>query len=480
MRVCIIPRKKSTIMKVIIIEDEKIKRITLRDALRKEGYDVADFESPIFALNYIKQFGADVVVTDIKLPEMDGIEVLKLVKQVDPEIVVIMMTAYGTIENAVEAMKLGAYDYITKPFSSEKLIMILKKVEAYKKVVNENKELRRRLEERYSFANIIGRSKLMLEVYSQIEIVAQTDATVLIIGESGTGKDLVANAIHQLSSRKDKPFVKLSCAALPESLLESELFGHEKGAFTGAIKERKGRFECANGGTLFLDDVDDIPLGLQVKLLNVIQEKKFERVGGNEPIKVDVRLICASKVDLWELVKQGRFRDDLYYRISVIPIKLPPLRERKEDIPLLIEHFLKKYGGEGLEITSEAMETLIDYSWPGNVRQLENVIQRIIILSKGSKVTKEMLPSEILTEHGGKDIYSFWGKERIDLENLLSEVERQALRWALEKSMGNQTKAAKILGIKRTTLREKLKKYGLIKFKGDENLTEDKKLSSLN
>ncbi len=468
-------------MKVIIIEDEKIKRVTLRDALRKEGYDVADFESPIFALNYIKQFGADVVVTDIRLPDMDGIEVLKLAKQVDPEIVVIMMTAYGTIENAVEAMKLGAYDYITKPFSSEKLIMILKKVEAYKRVVNENRELKRRLEERYSFANIIGRSKLMLEIYSQIEIVAQTDATVLIIGESGTGKDLVANAIHQLSLRRDKPFVKLSCAALPESLLESELFGHERGAFTGAIKERKGRFECANGGTLFLDDVDDIPLGLQVKLLNVIQEKKFERVGGNEPIKVDVRLICASKVDLWELVKQGRFRDDLYYRISVIPIKLPPLRERKEDIPLLIEYFLKKYGGEGLEITSEAMEALIDYSWPGNVRQLENVIQRIIILSKGSnKVTKGMLPSEVLSERVKGDIYSFWGKERINLENLLSEVERQALLWALEKSMGNQTKAAKILGIKRTTLREKLKKHGLIRLKGDENLTEDKKLSSLN
>lgn len=448
-------------MKVVIIEDEKIKRITLRDALIKEGYEVADFESPIFALNYIEQNEVDVVVTDIRLPDMDGLEVLRIIKKINQDIAVIMITAYATIENAVEAMKQGAYDYITKPFSSERLIMILKKIENYKKLEQENIELKKRLEEKYSFANIVGKSKKMQNVYSQIEVVAQSDATVLIIGESGTGKDLIASAIHQLSPRKNKPFVKLSCASLPETLLESELFGHEKGAFTGAIKERKGKFECANGGTLFLDDVDDIPLSSQVKLLNVIQEKKFERIGGNESISVDVRLICASKVDLFELVKAGKFREDLYYRISVIPIKIPPLRERKEDIPLLIGYFLHKFGRPELKFSPEAMEAMIEYEWPGNVRQLENIIQRIAVLTRGNIVTREMLPAEILSalRWGG---ISFWDREKIDLEKILKDIEQSAIKWALEKSGYNQTKAAQILNLKRTTLREKMKKYGLI------------------
>jgi len=448
-------------MRVVIIEDEKIKRITLRDALIKEGYEVADFESPIFALNYIEQNEVDVVVTDIRLPDMDGLEVLRIIKKINQDIAVIMITAYATIENAVEAMKQGAYDYITKPFSSERLIMILKKIENYKKLEQENIELKKRLEEKYSFANIVGKSKKMQNVYSQIEVVAQSDATVLIIGESGTGKDLIASAIHQLSPRKNKPFVKLSCASLPETLLESELFGHEKGAFTGAIKERKGKFECANGGTLFLDDVDDIPLSSQVKLLNVIQEKKFERIGGNESISVDVRLICASKVDLFELVKAGKFREDLYYRISVIPIKIPPLRERKEDIPLLIGYFLHKFGRPELKFSPEAMEAMIEYEWPGNVRQLENIIQRIAVLTRGNIVTREMLPAEILSalRWGG---ISFWDREKIDLEKILKDIEQSAIKWALEKSGYNQTKAAQILNLKRTTLREKMKKYGLI------------------
>lgn len=448
-------------MRIVIIEDEKIKRITLRDALIKEGYEVADFESPIFALNYIEQNEVDVVVTDIRLPDMDGLEVLRIIKKINQDIAVIMITAYATIENAVEAMKQGAYDYITKPFSSERLIMILKKIENYKKLEQENIELKKRLEEKYSFANIVGKSKKMQNVYSQIEVVAQSDATVLIIGESGTGKDLIASAIHQLSPRKNKPFVKLSCASLPETLLESELFGHEKGAFTGAIKERKGKFECANGGTLFLDDVDDIPLSSQVKLLNVIQEKKFERIGGNESISVDVRLICASKVDLFELVKAGKFREDLYYRISVIPIKIPPLRERKEDIPLLIGYFLHKFGRPELKFSPEAMEAMIEYEWPGNVRQLENIIQRIAVLTRGNIVTREMLPAEILSalRWGG---ISFWDREKIDLEKILKDIEQSAIKWALEKSGYNQTKAAQILNLKRTTLREKMKKYGLI------------------
>ncbi len=449
-------------MNLIVIDDEKTKRITMTDSLRNEGYLVESFASSILALKYIEENQVDMVITDIRMPEIDGFEVLEKVKQMKNTVAVIMITAFGTIESAVEAMKKGAFDYITKPFSSEELILIVQRYGQLKSLLDENQSLKKRLEERYSFHNLIGKSKPMRDLYEQIELVGNNNMSVLIEGESGTGKEVVANAIHYNSKRKDKPFIKLSCAALNDSLLESELFGHEKGAFTGAYKEKKGRFEIADGGTLFLDDVDDIPITTQVKLLRVLQEREFERVGGNEPVKIDVRVICATKVDLWDLVLEDNFREDLYYRLRVIPLKIPPLRERKEDIPLLVEHFIKKSGRTDLNITPEALELLSCYDWPGNIRQLENAIYRITALTTGDEITKNVIPRDLIC--GGKDTnkFSFNSKEKLNLENTVEELEKQAIHWALEKAKGNQTKAADILSLKRTTLRDKLKKYEII------------------
>ncbi|MBI5286881.1 MAG: sigma-54-dependent Fis family transcriptional regulator, partial [Deltaproteobacteria bacterium] len=357
------------IMKVLIVEDEKIKRITLTDALLKAGYEVESFHDPVEALKVFKEDEFDVVVTDLRLPRMEGVDLLREIKSIRPSTHVIIMTAYGTVESAIKAMKLGAYDYITKPFSSEELILNLERLKEFKEVVEENIKLKKEITSRYSFDNLVGKSGGMQRIYNLIETVAPRGTTVLIVGESGTGKELIAHAIHYNSPRRDKPLVKFSCAALTESLLESELFGHEKGAFTGAFKEKKGRFELANGGSIFLDDVDDIPLSMQPKLLRVLQEREFERVGGVRTVKVDVRFICATKVGLDVKVKDGRFREDLFYRLNVVSIKLPPLRERREDIPLLVEHFLNKYcnPGEKKTFTQEAIKAFMDYDWPGNV-----------------------------------------------------------------------------------------------------------------
>ena len=368
-------------MRIIVIDDEKIKRTTMTDVLNKAGYNVESFETPIAALAHFEKFGSDIVITDIRMPGLDGFEVLRKVKSISPNTAVVMITGYGTIESAVEAMKLGAYDYLTKPFSSDQLLLVISKVRRFIELENENISLKEKLSEIYSFHNIIGKSRVMRQLYEKLETISKTDMAVLIEGESGTGKEIVANAIHYNSVRKNKPFIKLSCAILNESLLESELFGHVKGAFTGAIKDNKGRFELANGGTLFLDDVDDIPKSFQVKLLRVLQEKEFEKVGGNISMKVDVRVISATKVDLLSKVKKNEFREDLYYRLNVIPIKLPPLRERREDIVLLLNHFAKKIGKENLEFSNDALEVLINYNWPGNVRQLENTLCRIVAFS---------------------------------------------------------------------------------------------------
>jgi DNA-binding NtrC family response regulator len=446
-------------MRVIVIEDEKTKRITLTDALKKTGHDTEAFEHPVPALQYVERHGADVVVTDFRLPGMNGIEVLERIKKLNPQTTVVVMTAYGTVESAVQAMKLGAYDYIMKPFSSERLLLILEKLEAMHRLVEENRTLKQKLQGRYSFHSLIGKSKVMGEIYDQIETIAKTDATVLIEGESGTGKELVANAIHYNSARRNGPFIKLSCAVLSDSLLESELFGHEKGAFTGALKERKGRFELADGGTLFLDDVDDIPISSQVKLLRVLQEREFERVGGTRPLRVDVRLICATKKNLQLLMEEGKFREDLFYRLNVLPIKLPPLRERKEDIPLLVGHFLKMFNKPTLRFSPEAIEQLVQLDWPGNVRQLENLVQRMAALANGDVITKEMLPPEINKEK--RQLWNFNGVEALSLDGLIEEMEKGALQWALKKAGGNQTEAATFLSLSRTTFRDKLKKYGL-------------------
>lgn len=448
-------------MRIIIIDDEKIKRTTMTDVLKKAGYNVESFETPIAALAHFEKFGSDIIITDIRMPGLDGFEVLRKVKSISPNTAVIMITGYGTIESAVEAMKLGAYDYLTKPFSSDQLLLVVNKVRRYLELEIENISLKEKLSETYSFHNIIGKSKIMQQLYEKLEMISKTDMTVLIQGESGTGKEIVANAIHYNSLRKDKPFIKLSCAMLSESLLESELFGHVKGAFTGAIKDKKGRFESANGGTLFLDDVDDTPKSVQVKLLRVLQEKEFEKVGGNTLVKVDVRVISATKVNLWEKVKNNEFREDLYYRLNVIPINLPPLRERKEDIVLLLNHFAKKIGKENLKFSNDALETLINYDWPGNVRQLENLLYRIVAFTDSDIIKKDMIPNEILHMNQRSLPINFNGVEKIQLDKIVEEVELAALSWAYKKARGNQSKAAELLGIKRTTFRDKKIKYNI-------------------
>ena len=452
-------------MRVLIVEDEKIKRITMTDALLREGYDVVAVENPIEALNVFKTKEFDVVITDIRLPHMSGLDFLREIKSLKPDTTVIVMTAYATVDSAIRAMKLGAYDYLTKPFSSEELILILERLKDFRRLLEENIKLKQEITERYSFGNIVGKSKKMREVYELIETVALRDATVLIIGESGTGKELIANAIHYNSPRKDKPLIKCSCAALVETLLESELFGHERGAFTGAVKERKGRFELSNEGSIFLDDIDDIPLSTQSKLLRVLQEKEIERVGGTRTIKIDIRIICATKIDLLKLVKQGKFREDLYYRLNIVPINLPPLRERKEDVTLLIDSLLNKYcaRGEKKAFSPEAMKVLIDYDWPGNVRELENVIERVVALTRGEEIKLADLPDFLIVAPDNAcnlhliDVM----EDAASFEDMISDMEKRLLILALEKAGGNKSEAARILKMKRETLRDKVEKYGI-------------------
>ncbi|MBI3753184.1 MAG: sigma-54-dependent Fis family transcriptional regulator [Deltaproteobacteria bacterium] len=452
-------------MKILVVEDEKIKRITLTDALLKEGYDVLAVDNPIDGLNVCKEREFDVVITDIRLPHMDGLDLLKEIKSLRPDITAIVMTAYATVDSAIKAMKLGAYDYIAKPFSSEELILILERLKDFRRLAEENIRLKQEITERYSFGNIVGKSKKMKDVYGLIETVAPRDATVLIIGESGTGKELIANAIHYNGLRKDKPFIKFSCAALAETLLESELFGHERGAFTGAVKERKGRFELANGGSIFLDDIDDIPLSMQTKLLRVLQEKEIERVGGTKTIKVDIRIICATKVDLLKMVKQNKFREDLYYRLNIVPVNLPPLRERKEDIPLIVDTLLNKYCAkvEKKTFCPEAMKLLVNYDWPGNVRELENVVERVVALTKSNDIRAEDLPdflmasSEKMCDRHLIDVM----EEAASFEDMIKDMEKRLLALALEKAGGNKSEAARLLKMKRETLRDKVEKYGI-------------------
>lgn len=448
-------------MKIIVIEDERIKRITMSEALRKAGYSVNDFENPLIALNYFEQHGADLVISDIRMEDIDGFEVLEKVKNIESETEVILMTAFGTIQAAVDAIKKGAFDYITKPFSSDNLIILVKKLEKIKQLEKENLSLKQIIGERFSFHNIIGKSSIMQNLFNQIETVAQNDMPVLIEGESGTGKELVANAIHFNSNRKDGPLVKLNCAILNEAILESELFGHVKGSFTGAIKDKIGKFELAHKGTLFLDDVDDIPLSSQVKLLRVLQEMEFEKVGGNDTVKVDVRVICATKIDLWEKVQAKEFREDLYYRLKVIPIKLPNLGERREDIPLLVDHFVKKIKKEELKIESDAMNILTSLEWPGNIRQLENAVYRLVAFSEDNKITSQMIPQDLLDSNNQKTMIDFSDKNELHLEKLTKEVEISAINWALNKTNFNQSRAAELLYLKRTTLRDKMSKYGI-------------------
>lgn len=446
-------------MNVLILDDEKIKRITLRDDLIEANYNAWDAALPSEAFKILDNELIDVVVTDLRLPEMDGIEFLKRIKESYSSITVIMMTAYASVETAVEAMKLGAEDYISKPFSSDELLLKLEKIKRFKKVVDENVQLKAKLEKRYRYDNLIGKSHVMSQVFEIIEAIAPSNSTVLIYGETGTGKELVANAIHYNSPRRNKPLVRVSCAALSRELLESELFGHEKGAFTSAYKDKIGRFELAHTGSILLDEVDDIPYDLQVKLLRVLQEHEFERVGGSELLKVDVRVIAATKENLRERVASGQFRSDLFYRLNVVPIFLPPLRERKEDLSLLIDHFLKMFAPDkNLKIDSEALALLMDYAWPGNVRELENLVERLVTLGRAKDITADDIPTEVkIPIHPlYNQNYSF---EKNSFDEIIMNVERELILDAYKKARGNKSLAAKLLKMKPSTYRDKFDKY---------------------
>jgi len=453
--------------KVLIVDDEKLMRISLESQLKKEGYNVKSVDNALDGLKMVKSEEYDIVVTDLRLSGMSGMDFLKEIKKHNQEIIVVIMTAYGTLESAVSAIKEGAYDYIAKPFSTDELIIKLQRALYYKNTTAEVNRLRREIQSEFEFSNIIGKSEAMKKVLETVKSVSDRDATVLIRGESGTGKEKIAGAIHYHSIRRNGSFIRVSCAALNREILESELFGHEKGAFTGAVKTRRGRFELANGGSIFLDDVDDIPLDMQVKLLRVLQERTFERVGGEETLSVDVRIICATKKDLLEHVKEGYFREDLFYRLNVVPINIPPLRERKEDIPLLINYFLKKFVSQYEDalpdVSQEVMDVLLAYNWPGNVRELENVIEHSVAFSKSKGISIETLPEYLRRVDIRTDLLSMdlSNKQEINLQDALTEVEKKLIQWAHQKTNGNQVKMAEILGIPRTTLRNRLIKLQL-------------------
>ncbi len=451
---------------VLIVDDEKNYLVVLEALLSPEGYEILTADNAREALRLIREADLDLVITDMKMPGMNGMELLEESKKIKPELPLIMMTAYGTIEMAVEAMKKQAYDYITKPFQNEQLKLTIRKALENYRLIKENRRLNEALSDRFRYGNMIGKSDAMHKVYDIIDKVAQSKASVLITGPSGTGKELIAKAIHYNGPRKDGPFVSVNCGALAETLLESELFGHEKGAFTGAIAMKKGRFEVADGGTLFLDEVGEMPASLQVKLLRVLQEMEFERVGGTKAIKVDVRVISASNRNIKEDTADGVFREDLFYRLNVIHIEAPSLQDRIVDLPLLVKHFIEKYrddeeGGK-IELSPEAWKTLYAYPWPGNVRELENVIERAVILNRGGTITMEDLP-EYLDNNGKKEIeLDKIVPVNLTLPEALEQVEEKLIRRALEYCDQVQSRAAEMLGISRHVMHYKMKKYGLL------------------
>ena len=449
--------------KILVIDDEQSMRDFLSIMLKKEGHDMVAAENGSDALKAVQTEIFDLVISDVKMPGLNGIDVLKTVKEVSPETVVIMITAYATAETAVEAMKLGAYDYITKPFKVDEIKLIIQKALEKGHLRKENILLRREIESRAGFENFIGKSEPMQRVFSLIRQVADTRSTVLITGESGTGKELVARAIHFNSTRKDRPFVTVNCGALPETLLESELFGYMKGAFTGAAANKQGLFEAANSGTIFLDEISATTPALQIKLLRVLQEREFMRLGGTTDIKVDVRVIAASNKDLLAEVSKGLFREDLYYRLNVIQIHLPPLRDRREDIPVLVDFFLNKFSsGKGpKKIAPDALQMLMSYRWAGNVRELENTIERLMILAPGDTIRLEQVPDSVKNLQPGAELIPLdIPTAGLDLEALLENAEKALLQKALDKSGVVKTEAAKLLGLSFRSFRHRLQKYG--------------------
>jgi two-component system NtrC family response regulator len=449
-------------LSILIVDDEKSQRMLLRDFLRSEGHSVTEAEDGEKAIKTVLNDHFDLVLLDYKMPGMNGLDVLNEVKRMNPEIDVVIITAYGTVETAVEALKAGAIDYLTKPIVElDELVILVNRIAERRQLIQENKLLKEDLNKHGVTADkIIGQSQLMAEIINLAGRVAASRASVLIQGESGTGKELLARLIHQLSPRADKPIVIVNCVALHENLLESELFGHEKGAFTGATSRRIGRFEEADGGTIFLDEIGELSPTTQVKLLRFLQEREFQRLGSNVNLQVDVRFISATNRDLEQQVAEGTFRDDLFYRLKVVTISLPPLRERKEDLPVLIDYFMEKYARENGKnmkgCSAEARDLLLKYDYPGNVRELENILERAVVISRGQYITTDDLPfkSDVLSRDFEKKSFSA-------LRESLDELEKKLIIEAMEKTQDNQTKAAGILGISERMLRYKLKKYGL-------------------
>ncbi|UCF73851.1 MAG: sigma-54-dependent Fis family transcriptional regulator [Deltaproteobacteria bacterium] len=449
---------------ILIVDDEKNYLVILEALLAPEGYEIIAEDNVLNALRLIRETDLDLVITDMKMPRMNGMELLEEAKKVDPELPVIMMTAYGTIEMAVEAMKKRAYDYITKPFRNEELKLTIKKALELYKLKKENKLLSEALSDRYKYGNIIGKSKPMLEIYDMIGKVAQSKASVMITGPSGTGKELIAKAIHYNSPRKDRPFISINCGALTETLLESELFGHERGAFTGAVAMKKGRFELADGGTLFLDEVGEMPPSLQVKLLRVLQEMEFERVGGTKSIEVDVRILAASNRKLREDVDRGVFREDLFYRLNVVQVEVPPLRDRTEDIPLLVAHFIEKFQPSDktkIELAPEVWKLLYSYNWPGNIRELENIIERALVMNSDGLIGTEDLPHDFSGKQEELSVDRFIPRNA-PLQETLEQIEEKLIRRALSQCNNIQSHAAKMLGITKSLIQHKMKKYKIV------------------
>ena len=456
--------KDSYMETILIVDDEKNYLVILEALLAPEGYEIITQDNAVNALRLIREADLDLVITDMKMPGMDGMELLDEVKNIDSDLPVIIMTAYGTIEMAVEAMKKRAYDYITKPFRNEELKLTIKKALELYRLKKENRLLSQALSDRYGYGNIIGKSEPMLKVYDMIGKVAQSRASVMITGPSGTGKELIARAIHYNSTRKNGPFISINCGALTETLLESELFGHEKGAFTGAVSMKKGRFELADRGTLFLDEVGEMPPPLQVKLLRVLQEMEFERVGGTKTIKVDVRILAASNRQLKEDVDTGMFREDLFYRLNVVQIEVPPLKERIEDIPLLVAHFIEKFRPSkkrNIELAPEVWKVLYTYSWPGNIRELENAIERALVMNSDGLICTEDLPDEFSQKEEELNVDRFIPLDA-PLQKTLEQIEEKLIRRSLNECNNVQAHAAKMLGITKSLIQHKMKKYNIV------------------
>jgi two-component system response regulator HydG len=447
--------------KILIVDDEATHLRMLETVLEAENYETATAADGQSAIKAVEEGFYDLILMDIRMARMGGMEALEKIKTLNPEIPIIMMTAYSSVATAVQAMKSGAYDYLTKPLDIDELILLVAKALQHTRLEKENLFLREQLGNRFDFSNIIGRSKALQDMLETVALVAPTDATVLIQGESGTGKELIANAIHHNSPRSGQPLIKINCAALPETLLESELFGHEKGAYTGATAARKGRFQLAHKGAIFLDEIAEMPLALQSKILRVVQEREFEPIGSSKTIKVDTRIIAATNRDLQAEIQAGRFREDLYYRINVVSIMAPSLRDRRDDVPLLADYFLKLYSEKNKKsingFSPRAMDLLMRYDWPGNIRELENAVERAVIMTRGNLIAPEELPGNLR----GPDIDSEMEAIGLPVQGSLKQAEKEIILNTLKDTGGNRTHTAKILGISRRTLQLKLKEYGV-------------------